>query len=71
MLLKRRDVKKSRKQYECDWCYSFIPVGTPYTYLYGAAEIGEKPYALRYCPYCQAEQDKMNADVKAAKDATD
>ena len=66
MILKIRHVKKSRKVHFCDWCNKEIWKGKPYTYLYGSAHRVEKPYAVRYCPACQAEHEQM----KVAKETT-
>lgn len=50
MILSARYVRRPRRRYVCDWCEHSI-VGS-LIYLYGMAEIGMKPYALRYHVRC-------------------
>lgn len=56
--LKKRNVKRSRKVYTCDDCHRTIEQGSPYIYLYGFVDVGERPFVLRFCTTCQAEYDK-------------
>jgi len=53
--LNKRYVKESRKTYYCDDCGRIIPQGSSYLYLYGMAEISDKPYPLRICLPCDEE----------------
>jgi hypothetical protein len=53
--INKRYVKKSRKDFYCDDCHKLIEKGSSYLYLYGMAEINEKPYSLRFCLACDNE----------------
>ena len=45
-----RQVKQSRKERECNWCWEAIPRGTPYTAAFGTFE-GDT-YKSNYHPEC-------------------
>lgn len=59
--LKKRHVKQAKKRYTCSECGRTINPGSPYTYLYGFVDVGERPFVLRFCPTCQDEYDKESA----------
>jgi hypothetical protein len=73
MILSARFVRRPRKHYVCDWCERDI-VGA-LIYLYGMAEIGMKPYALRYHVRCVEEHfhptGKFGAALAAATTSPD
>jgi hypothetical protein len=60
MIIKKRFISSSRKDHICDDCRKIIPKGTSYCYLYGAPDIGDKPYAIKICEQCQ----KRNASIQ-------
>lgn len=62
--LNKRHVGKSRKVYVCDECNRTIQVGSSYWRLYGMAEVGEKPFTLRFCEKCEAEYKEMVGEIK-------
>jgi hypothetical protein len=74
MILSARFVRRPRRPFACDWCERYI-VG-PLIYLYGMAEIGQRPYALRYHLRCCRENltpqsEKFRAALaKAAESET-
>lgn len=45
MTLTARYVRRPRKSYDCDWCER--PMSGAHIYLYGMADIGQEPFALR------------------------
>jgi len=53
MMLSARAVKTPRRQWYCDECRAALGA---HVRLYGMADIGDPPYALRYCPYCADQQ---------------
>lgn len=57
--LSKRHVRKSRKGYVCDDCGRGIVAGSSYWRLYGMAEVGEKPFTLRFCEACEADHKEM------------
>jgi len=50
VILSARAIKKPRCVYVCADCGKAIQGS--HLYLYGAAEYGDKPYALRFCAEC-------------------
>ena len=63
--LTKRYVKKSRKKFYCDDCDMPIPEGSSYVYLFGMAEVNDKPYSLHFCTSCNDEFEKTIKGVKA------
>ena len=52
MLIEMRHIGKSRKLYKCGDCGKYIPVGSEYVDLYGAAYSTDKPWHLKLCVSC-------------------
>ena len=48
---------RARKQYQCVKCKDVIPVGHSYCRMFGMAERGDPPYAIRVCGLCADKPD--------------
>lgn len=46
-------VQIARKEYICDDCKKPIEKRSKYTYLFGSAFKGERPYSIRLCQKCK------------------
>lgn len=51
----KRQYRKAMRVYSCDWCERRILIGQRHLYLYGYADLGDKPRALRYCEKCGSD----------------
>lgn len=59
----REVVQTARREYICDDCNNTIEKRSKYTYLFGSAHKGEKPYSIRICRSCkQIKEDAKNAN---------
>lgn len=54
---------KSRKQHNCAQCERLIPVGEKKLRLYGAAELGDRPYVIYLHPDCYHGSEQRVATV--------
>lgn len=61
MILKSK-VQKARIMHKCSWCRKTIMPNEHYRYMYGAPEIYDAPYALKYCLKCDKEHNKHEED---------
>lgn len=52
MILQDKMVKSARKDHRCSNCGKKISKGESYRYMYGAPEMYDHPYALKYCTKC-------------------
>lgn len=48
---------RARRDYRCVSCHQFILKGAEYFRLYGMADAGDKPYAIRLCVECKEKQE--------------
>ena len=62
--LQARYVGSPRKRFRCDWCECAI--NGPHLYLYGSAEVYEKPYAVRFHLHCIDSPNHTDTKIKAA-----
>ncbi len=64
MIISAKVIRRNRKQRPCGHCSRIIIPGDPALRLYGAAETGDKPWAMYLHPNCCT--DKLDAKIKAA-----
>ncbi len=62
--IKKRHVRRSRKEYQCQDCFEMIEKGSEYVYLYGMAHDGEVPYPLWICVECYARFENTRRKTK-------
>lgn len=48
---------KARKVYRCDVCAGRIHIGEEYCRVFGMAERGDPPFAIRLCRICVDHED--------------
>lgn len=73
MILQARAVRKPRAPQRCSDCGRRIE--GPHIYLYGMADIGDRPWSLRYCPRCieaapSNDEPKLVVALAAYKEIT-
>ncbi len=69
MIIKLRKVKEVRNSKDCTTCYKRIWAGNPAIYLFGMAEVGDKPYGVWIHPECAISLDvkRKLAELEAKK----